>query len=74
MVEARQRFGDWEGDGVEGAKGSGVIATHVERKSRYLVSVKLDNKKAQPLADNHPGLSTHPQGVEKHSDPRVRTH
>ena len=35
LVAARERFGDWEGDTVEGAKGSGNITTHVERKSRY---------------------------------------
>jgi IS30 family transposase len=50
IVETRQRFGDWEGDTVEGAKGTGCIATHVERKSRYLIASKLDNKKAQSLS------------------------
>lgn len=40
-VDNRNRFGDWEGDTVEGAKGSGGIASHVERKSRYLVAAKL---------------------------------
>jgi IS30 family transposase len=39
-VDHRARFGDWEGDSLEGAKGSGAIATHVERKSRYLVAAK----------------------------------
>jgi IS30 family transposase len=46
LVNARQRFGDWEGDTVEGAKGSGHITTHVERKSRYLIAAKLVNKTA----------------------------
>ena len=46
IVETRERFGDWEGDTVEGAKGTGGIATHVERKSRYLVAAKLVDKKA----------------------------
>lgn len=45
-VAARQRFGDWEGDTVEGAKGSGHITTHVERKSRYLIAAKLADKTA----------------------------
>jgi transposase, IS30 family len=31
---------------VEGAKGSGHITTHVERKSRYLIAAKLANKTA----------------------------
>ena len=46
LVNTRQRFGDWEGDTVEGAKGSGNITTHVERKSRYLIAAKLANKTA----------------------------
>jgi IS30 family transposase len=50
IVETRQRFGDWEGDTVEGKKATGCIATHVERKSRYLIASKLDNKKAQSLS------------------------
>lgn len=51
VVATRQRFGDWEGDTVEGAKGSGHIATHVERKSRYLIAAKLENKTAAATAD-----------------------
>ncbi|MGV8991221.1 MAG: IS30 family transposase [Thiobacillus sp.] len=50
-VAARQRFGDWEGDTVEGAKGSGHITKHVERKSRYLVAEKLVNKTATVTAN-----------------------
>lgn len=45
-VARRKRFGDWEGDTVEGAKGSGHITTHVERKSRYLIAGKLARKTA----------------------------
>ena len=50
MVSTRQRFGDWEGDTVEGRKGSGYITTHVERKSRYLIAGKLTHKTAQHTA------------------------
>ena len=50
LVATRQRFGDWEGDTVEGAKGSGHITTHVERKSRYLIAAKLTNKAAAVTA------------------------
>ena len=50
LVATRQRFGDWEGDTVEGAKGSGHITTHVERKSRYLIAAKLINKTAAETA------------------------
>lgn len=45
-VLQKQHYGDWEGDTVEGAKGTGLITTHVERKSRYLIAGKLMNKTA----------------------------
>jgi transposase, IS30 family len=48
-VDQRSRFGDWEGDSVEGKKGSGGIATHVERNSRYLIASKLIDKTAQTM-------------------------
>ncbi len=48
-VDSRARFGDWEGDTVEGAKGSGAIASHVERKSRYLIAAKLCDKTANTM-------------------------
>lgn len=47
IVNTRSRFGDWEGDTVEGKKGTGGIATHVERRSRYLIAAKLPDKKAE---------------------------
>jgi IS30 family transposase len=46
IVAERKRFGDWEGDTVEGGKGTGGLMTHVERKSRYLIAGKLHDKKA----------------------------
>jgi IS30 family transposase len=46
VVEARRRIGDWESDTVEGGKGLGLLATHVERKSRYTVAVKVSDKSA----------------------------
>jgi len=49
-VNDRRRFGDWESDTVEGAKGTGLTATHVERKSRYTRLAKLNNKKAATLS------------------------
>jgi len=51
VVDSRERFGDWEGDTVEGKKSSGYIATMVERKSRYLLGAKLENKQAATLTD-----------------------
>ena len=50
IVVGRRRFGDWESDTMEGAKGRGLIATHVERKSRYLLTVALQDKKADRFA------------------------
>lgn len=49
VVDTRQRFGDWEGDTVEGTKGTGSIASHVERKSRYLLAAKLPDKTANTM-------------------------
>lgn len=34
----RSRYGHWEGDSLVGAKRSGYLATHVERKSGYLLA------------------------------------
>lgn len=49
IVETRERFGDWEGDTLEGKKGCGHVATHVERKSRFLVAAKLADKRAATM-------------------------
>ena len=49
-VDLKERFGDWEGDSIEGSKGSGAIASHVERKSRYLIAAKLPDRKADTMA------------------------
>jgi IS30 family transposase len=46
-VATRERFGDWEGDTLEGRKGTGHITTHVERKSRYLIAGRMANKSAE---------------------------
>lgn len=49
IVDTRERFGNWEGDTPEGAKGTGGIASHVERKSRYLVVAKLPDKTSNTM-------------------------
>lgn len=49
VVETRERYGDWEGDTIEGKKKSGFIATILERKSRFLMATKLPDKKAATL-------------------------
>ena len=49
-IENRSRFGHWESDSVLGAKGSGGIATHVERKGRYLIAEKLTDQRAETFS------------------------
>jgi IS30 family transposase len=49
IVNKRKRIGDWESDTVEGRKGSGFIATHVDRKARYTVAVKIEDKSTDTL-------------------------
>ena len=45
IVDSRTRTGDWEGDTIIGAHdGGAVIASMVERKSRYTVLAKAKNK------------------------------
>ena len=43
-AENRSRYGHWESDTVLGKRGTGCIATHVERKSGYLVAVKIPDR------------------------------
>ncbi|ATG79719.1 IS30 family transposase [Pseudoalteromonas sp. 1_2015MBL_MicDiv] len=47
IVEDRSRIGDWEGDLIEGKKGSGFFVTHVDRSSRYLIAQKIETKQAE---------------------------
>ena len=44
IVETRERFGDWEGDTMQGRQSTGYMATHVERKSRYLIAALKDRQ------------------------------
>ncbi len=50
IVGTRRRHGDWEGDMVEGKRGSGGVVTLVERKSRFIIAAKLQGKSAAPMA------------------------
>lgn len=49
-VLSRKRYGDWEGDTVVGRGHSGCIATFVERRSGYLMAVKLERGTAAAFA------------------------
>jgi IS30 family transposase len=45
-VENKVRFGDWEGDTIIGGGHQGVIVTLVERKTKYTLMAKAENKSA----------------------------
>lgn len=47
VVSTRSRFGDWESDTMEGKGKRGYLVTHVERKSRYVVAARIDDKRAE---------------------------
>ena len=48
-VEDRNEAGHWEGDLVIGARHNSCIGSIVERKSRYAILVKLQNKKSKTV-------------------------
>lgn len=47
IVATRNRYGDWEADLIEGAKGTGFILSLYERKSRYGKLIKLKTKTSE---------------------------
>lgn len=53
IVDSRKRTGDWEGDTIIGAHdGGAVIASMVERKSRYTCLAKAKNKTTAAVIDS----------------------
>ncbi len=50
VVEQRTRIGDWEGDTIIGRRKRSAILTLVERKSLFVIIVKLNGKGASQLA------------------------
>ena len=44
FVENRKSIGHWESDTVLGQRKTGVIGTHVERKTGFLIAFKLDDR------------------------------
>ena len=51
IINERGRYGDWEIDTVIGKRGTGVIVTLLERKSRFYLVRKVDTKHAGAVAD-----------------------
>lgn len=47
VVARRTRYGDWEADLIEGARGTGYILSLYERKSRYGKLIKLESKSSE---------------------------
>lgn len=50
IVDARSRYGDYEVDTVQGHKGSGGLATLLERRSGFLLSAKLPDGSADEMS------------------------
>ena len=50
VVDRRGRFGDWEVDTLEGCKGSGGLATLVERRSGGLLAARLPDGSADEMS------------------------
>ena len=48
-IASRQEVGHWEGDLLIGPKQGSCIGSIVERKTRYTILVKLDNKKSKTV-------------------------
>jgi len=48
-VETRQTIGHWEGDLINGANGTGNLATLVERSSRFTLVGRTDSKEADEV-------------------------
>jgi len=51
IVETRERVGDWEGDLVAGALGTGNLVTIVERKTRFSLIGRVQNKDAKEVSN-----------------------
>ena len=49
VVDKRSRLGDWEGDTMYGKRNSTSLLTQLERKSRYLLAVKVDDRSAPTM-------------------------
>jgi IS30 family transposase len=50
-IENRQEVGHWEGDLIIGPRQASCIGSIVERKTRYVLLLKLDNKKSETVTN-----------------------
>jgi IS30 family transposase len=50
IVESRSRIGDWEADMVIGKQGGAGLVTLAERKSRFSMIIKAENKTAAAVS------------------------
>ena len=71
-IRSRSRVGDWEGDTVYGGIGKGLLVTLVDRKTRYLVSARVDSRDAsvvrKAIVDALAGLPVHSISLDNGSE------
>jgi IS30 family transposase len=48
-IDKREELGHWEGDSIVGKSHGSFVASHVERKSRYLLVGLMDDKSAESM-------------------------
>jgi len=51
VIEKRERLGDWEGDTIVGARGTGSLITHVDRRSCYAMVDYVKRATAQAIKE-----------------------
>lgn len=60
IVNNKSRIGDWEGDTIIGQSHQGIVATLVERKTKYAVLAKSKTKQAKSVRQSiEQGLAPH---------------
>jgi IS30 family transposase len=63
IVESRSRIGDWEADTVIGKQSGAALVTRAERKSRFSMIVKAENKTAAVSATITKAMVPHAANV-----------
>jgi IS30 family transposase len=52
-IDTRKHFGHWEADTIYGSKTKHCLLTHVERKTRFLILTKIEDRSASSVAQAH---------------------